>query len=121
MDIAITAKLASLIDHTLLKPNGSETDHVRLCDEAKEWCFRTVCVFPQFVELCVSELNQSPTEVCTVIDFPSGLGDIERNVDDVCMVGRQGRLRRSTCCVLSATRGGYDAVTAVTDTLHCLP
>ena len=78
MDIAITAKLASLIDHTLLKPNGSETDHVQLCDEAKEWCFRTVCVFPQFVELCVSELNQSPTEVCTVIDFPRGLGDIEK-------------------------------------------
>jgi deoxyribose-phosphate aldolase len=113
MDIAITAKLASLIDHTLLKPNGSETDHVQLCDEAKEWCFRTVCVFPQFVELCVSELNQSPTEVCTVIDFPRGLGDIEKNVDDVCMVTSEGVMEIDLVMDMDAFRSNdYDKVAA---------
>ena len=81
MDSQASLKLASLIDHTLLKPNASGPDHMALCEQAKVWNFRTVCVYPQFVELCTNELEEFSTEVCAVIDFPGGLGDVERNVD----------------------------------------
>ncbi len=106
-------KLASLIDHTLLKPDATEADHILLCKEAREWNFRTACVSPQFVELCVIELEGSATEVCTVIDFPGGLGDIERNVDDVGMVTGEGAMEIDLVMDMDAfSTKNYDKVAA---------
>jgi deoxyribose-phosphate aldolase len=65
-------KLASMIDHTLLKPEASEPQIRQLCDEAKRYGFATVCVNPAYVKLCAVLLNGSPVRVCTVIGFPLG-------------------------------------------------
>jgi deoxyribose-phosphate aldolase len=64
--------VARLIDHTLLKSDATEEDVKKLCDEAKEYHFASVCVNPSYVKYCTSELNGSDVKVCTVIGFPLG-------------------------------------------------
>lgn len=63
---------ASLIDHTLLKPEASEADIKKLCDEAAEFGFASVCVNPGWVKKAVEFLRGSGVPVCTVIGFPLG-------------------------------------------------
>ena len=63
---------ASLIDHTLLKPEASEADIKKLCDEAAEFGFASVCVNPGWVKKAVEFLKGSGVPVCTVIGFPLG-------------------------------------------------
>ncbi len=64
--------IARCIDHTLLKPAASESDIKKLCAEAREFHFATVCISPSYVQLAAKELAGSPVKVCTVIGFPSG-------------------------------------------------
>lgn len=64
--------LASLIDHTLLKPDATKDEIERLCREAAQFCFASVCVNPNWVPLCREMLRGSGVKVCTVIGFPSG-------------------------------------------------
>jgi deoxyribose-phosphate aldolase len=68
----IPADLARLIDHTLLKPEASEADVKRLCMEAREYGFASVCVNPTWVPLCAAELKGTSVKVCTVAGFPLG-------------------------------------------------
>ena len=64
--------LASLIDHTLLKPDATRADIEKICQEAAQFCFASVCVNPVWVPLCHDLLKGSGVKVCTVIGFPSG-------------------------------------------------
>ncbi len=64
--------LSSMIDHTLLKPEATESDIIRLCREAAEYQFKSVCVNPCHVARSVKELNGAGVKVCTVIGFPLG-------------------------------------------------
>jgi len=64
--------LASLIDHTLLKPDADRSQIETLCREAAQFCFASVCVNPNWVPLCRELLRGSGVKVCTVIGFPSG-------------------------------------------------
>jgi deoxyribose-phosphate aldolase len=64
--------LASLIDHTLLKPDAVRDEIERLCTEAAQFCFASVCVNPVWVPLCHDRLRNTGVKVCTVIGFPSG-------------------------------------------------
>lgn len=66
------AQLAGLIDHTLLKPEATEGDILRLCREARENTFCSVCVNPVWVALAARELTGSSVKVCTVAGFPLG-------------------------------------------------
>jgi deoxyribose-phosphate aldolase len=61
-----------LIDHTILKPDASFEDVEKLCMEAKQFGFMSVCVNPAFIPLCVKLLKGSDVKVCTVIGFPLG-------------------------------------------------
>ena len=63
---------ASLIDHTLLKPEASEADIRKLCDEAVQFGFASVCVNPGWVKKAAEFLKGSGVPVCTVIGFPLG-------------------------------------------------
>ncbi|MFV0388269.1 MAG: deoxyribose-phosphate aldolase [Pyrinomonadaceae bacterium] len=70
---------ASLIDHTLLKADASEKDIKKLCDEAREFGFASVCVNPVWVKKSAEFLKGSGVPVCTVIGFPLGatLADVK--------------------------------------------
>jgi deoxyribose-phosphate aldolase len=63
---------ASLIDHTLLKPEASESDIKKLCNEAVQFGFASVCVNPSWVKKASEFLRGSNVPVCTVIGFPLG-------------------------------------------------
>jgi deoxyribose-phosphate aldolase len=70
--LANAQSIANLIDQTLLKPEATADDVARLCSEAAENKFCSVCVNPHWVRLAKSALSGSPVKVCTVIGFPLG-------------------------------------------------
>lgn len=63
---------SSLIDHTLLKPEASESDIRKLCEEAAQHHFASVCVNPTWVKAAACILRGTGVPVCTVIGFPLG-------------------------------------------------
>ncbi|MDF2987874.1 MAG: deoxyribose-phosphate aldolase [Eubacterium sp.] len=64
--------IAGLIDHTALKPETTKAQIEKLCSEAIEYGFASVCVNPCYVTLCSQLLKDSKVKVCTVIGFPLG-------------------------------------------------
>ena len=63
---------ARYVDHTLLKPNATQEEVAKLCEEAKSFCFASVCVNPSYVALAAQFLRGSGVKVCTVVGFPLG-------------------------------------------------
>ena len=68
----VPSDVAALIDHTLLKADATRQEIEKLCKEAREFGFATVCVNPTWVSLCARLLRGSSTGVCTVVGFPLG-------------------------------------------------
>ena len=70
---------ASLIDHTLLKPEATDEDIKKLCEEAARYRFASVCVNPTWVRAAACNLQGTGVPVCTVIGFPLGatLSDVK--------------------------------------------
>jgi len=64
--------LAKYIDHTLLKPDASEADIDKLCAEAVEYGFASVCVNPSWVRRCAHNVRGTGVKVASVISFPFG-------------------------------------------------
>ena len=64
--------IASMIDHTLLKPDATADQIAQLCYEARKYKFASVCVNPTHVKLCAELLQGTEVKVCTVIGFPLG-------------------------------------------------
>ncbi len=66
------SELAKYIDHTLLKPEATAEDIDKLCSEAKEYGFYSVCVNTTWVERCAGNLRGTDVKVCSVVGFPLG-------------------------------------------------
>lgn len=64
--------LARYIDHTILKSDAKESDVIKLCKEALEYKFASVCVNAANVKLADSFLHGTDVKVCTVVGFPLG-------------------------------------------------
>lgn len=114
---------ASLIDHTLLKPEASEADIKKLCDEAAKFGFASVCVNPSWVKESVHFLKGSNVPVCTVIGFPLGatLSDVKayearraifNGAREVDMVINIGKLKSGDDCAVE------DDIRAVVEAAH---
>ncbi len=65
--------IAKLIDHSLLRPDATEADIAKLCDEAKKYGFFSVCVHPSFVKTAREILVGNDIKIATVIGFPMGM------------------------------------------------
>lgn len=65
-------KLNQYIDHTLLKPDATAAMIDKLCEEAKQYNFASVCVNPTWIKRCAKHLAGTDVKVCTVIGFPLG-------------------------------------------------
>ncbi|MBI3553980.1 MAG: deoxyribose-phosphate aldolase [Elusimicrobia bacterium] len=63
---------ARYVDHTMLKPNATQEEIAKLCEEAKSFCFASVCINPSYVSLAAQLLRGSGVKVCTVVGFPLG-------------------------------------------------
>lgn len=70
-------EIAALIDHTLLGATSTEQDIIRVCEEAKQYGFATVCVNPYWVPVAAKALSGSGVGVTTVIGFPLGASRTE--------------------------------------------
>ncbi|MGD0278637.1 MAG: deoxyribose-phosphate aldolase [Smithella sp.] len=97
-------KLSEYIDHTVLKPETGTEQIVRLCHEAREFAFKSVCVNPCHTALVKKELAGSPVLTCVVIGFPLGatstvvkafetMTAIENGADEIDMVINIGALK----------------------------
>ena len=70
-------EVATLIDHTNLKPTSTPSDIENLIEEAIRHRFKTICINPCYVKLAAQKLEGSRIEVCTVIGFPLGQNTTE--------------------------------------------
>jgi len=64
--------VAGMIDHTLLKPDATRQEIEKLCREAAQFHFATVCVNPTWVATAAQLLRRSGVGVCSVVGFPLG-------------------------------------------------
>ena len=119
--LANPRSIASLIDHTLLKPETAESDIVQLCREAREHGFKTVCINPFWVEVARRELSNSSVLVCTVIGFPLGANLSEIKVSEARLALGQGAAEIDMVQNVGALRAGDGAfVAAEIDSLAVL-
>lgn len=114
---------ASLIDHTLLKPEANESQIKKLCEEAAQFGFASVCVNPAWVKKAAEFLRGTGVPVCTVIGFPLGatLSDVKayetrraifNGAKEVDMVINVGALKSGDDCLVE------DDIRAVADAAH---
>lgn len=81
---------SKFIDHTLLKPEATPEQIEKLCGEAKQYGFMSVCVNPCFVPLASKLLKDSGVKVCTVIGFPLGANLTETKVQEAALCVKEG-------------------------------
>ena len=72
--------IASMIDHTILKPDATNNEINKICEEARKYTFASVCVNPCWVKECYQLLRGTKVKVCTVIGFPLGATSSEVKV-----------------------------------------
>ena len=105
--------LAPYIDHTLLKATATPQDIVTLCAEAREHGFKAVCVNPQHVALCCSELEGSGVLIATVCGFPLGAVTSEQKADEARLSVQAGADEIDMVIAIgSALAGDWDHVQA---------
>ncbi|MFN3699791.1 MAG: deoxyribose-phosphate aldolase, partial [Dictyoglomus sp.] len=76
-------EFAKMIDHTLLRPNINSSDIEKLCNEAKEYGFYSVCVNPYYIPFVKELLSGVDIKICTVIGFPLGANSTKVKVYEV--------------------------------------
>ncbi len=64
--------IAKYIDHTVLAANATQEKIEKLCEEAKQWKFASVCVNTCWTKLCAEKLKGTGVNVCVVVGFPLG-------------------------------------------------
>ena len=134
----LTKPLNKYFDHTLLKPAATTEDIKKLCAEAKEYDFYSVCVNGCYVETACAELAATDVKVAAVIGFPLGGMSMDAKIDETCdvcekgasevdMVLNIGALKEGrfdyvqdeiACCVAAADE--YDAIVKVILETCCL-
>lgn len=97
-------RLNKTIDHTILNPDATKDEVIKVIDEAKAYDFASVCLEPCWVTLAAERLADSEVKVCTVIGFPLGANTktvkafeakeaVENGADEVDMVLNIGALK----------------------------
>jgi deoxyribose-phosphate aldolase len=97
-------ELAHWIDHTVLKPDTTEEQIKKICQEAREYGFASVCINPTWISLAYKLLRGSRPKVCTVVGFPLGATipevkatetklAVEKGADEIDMVLNIGALK----------------------------
>jgi len=107
----IDPSVAALIDHTILKPEATRADVTKVCREARQYHFASVCVNPYWVPLVRAELAGSPVKVCTVAGFPLGATSTEAKVAEAAAAVRAGAQELDMVINIGALRSGdHEAV-----------
>lgn len=108
----ITA-IASLIDHTLLRPEATSAEIRKLCEEAWTYRFASVCVNPYWVPRVSLDIGDSGVNVCTVVGFPLGATMSTTKVAETVSAVRAGAQEIDMVINVGELRGGnFEAVRA---------
>src|SRR5580704_4725898 len=129
------SEIARLIDHTLLKPDATQNEIAKLCAEALQYHFASVCVNPWNVAQAAEILRGSDVKVCTVAGFPLGATlpevkvfeaqkSIERGAQEIDMVinigalksGRVGAVEADIHGVVAASHHGHAICKVIIET-----
>jgi len=100
--------LASVIDHTLLKPETTESDIRKLCEEAIQYKFKSVCVNTHYAPLVSRLLAGSGVLTCAVVGFPLGASTTRAKVDETIDAIKNGAHEIDMVINIGALRGGDD-------------
>jgi deoxyribose-phosphate aldolase len=119
----IPKDVARLIDHTLLKPDATYAEIDRLCDEARQYGFASVCVNPLYVKRCAGKLSGSSSLVCTVVGFPLGATPKEIKALEARRAIRDGAREIDMVLAIGALKSGdlryvEDDIRAVAEAAH---
>jgi deoxyribose-phosphate aldolase len=99
-----------LIDHTLLRPDATKADIERLCREALQHKFCSVCVNPTWVSLAHQLLEKSEVQVCCVVGFPLGAHLPEIKATEARAAIQQGAQEIDMVINVGALKSGDDAL-----------
>jgi deoxyribose-phosphate aldolase len=118
-----SAGIAALIDHTILKPDATRADVERLCKEALQFKFASVCVNPAFARLVASFVQDTSVKSCVVVGFPLGANLTSTKVFEARSAIANGAQELDMVIHVGALKAGDDAgvsadVRAVCDLAH---
>ncbi|HEY2759801.1 MAG TPA: deoxyribose-phosphate aldolase, partial [Pirellulales bacterium] len=105
---AVPKDIAKYIDHTLLRPDATYDQVTKLCHEAREFGFASVCVNPCYVRHCAGLLSGSSVKVCTVIGFPLGANVTETKALEARRAIREGATEVDMVINIGALKSGRD-------------
>ena len=97
-----------LIDHTLLKQDATPEQIYRLCEEAKQFHFMSVCVNPAYVPMAAECLRDSDVKVCTVIGFPLGMNLTKTKVEEAQLAIKEGADEIDMVINVGMLKAGHD-------------
>jgi deoxyribose-phosphate aldolase len=103
-------QIAAVIDHTLLRPEATAADIGRVCAEAREHGFASVCINPYWVKLAAAALAGSSVKVCTVVGFPLGANAAGIKVEETKTVLSQGAREIDMVINIGELRGGNQSM-----------
>jgi len=103
-------QVAQLIDHTLLRPEATPADIAKLCQEARQCGFYSVCVNPAWVRQAAELLRGSGVKVCAVVGFPLGAQAPEMKALEARRALREGAQEIDMVINLGALKAGDDAL-----------
>jgi deoxyribose-phosphate aldolase len=98
--------VARLIDHTILKPEAARDEVSKVCAEALEYEFASVCVNAFWTKMVAEELRNSQVKVCTVAGFPLGATLTAAKVAETLASLRDGAEEIDMVINIGALRGG---------------
>jgi deoxyribose-phosphate aldolase len=115
--------IASYIDHTLLRPEASREDILRVCEEAVKYGFASVCVNPVWTALVHNTLKGSGVKTCTVVGFPFGATPTDVKVYEARGANLDGADEIDMVINIAAARANdrsslYTDIAAVADAVH---
>ncbi|HQQ76668.1 MAG TPA: deoxyribose-phosphate aldolase [Thermoanaerobaculia bacterium] len=115
--------LAGYIDHTLLRADATYADIDKLCDEAAQYGFASVCVNPVFVKRCADRLAGMSPAVCSVVGFPLGAASREIKALEARRAIRDGASEIDMVVAIGALKSGdlrtvENDIRAVAETAH---
>src|SRR3954467_14270477 len=105
---SVPKDIAKYIDHTLLKPDATFDQVTKLCNEAREFGFASVCVNPCYVRHSAGLLRGSSVKVCTVIGFPLGANVTETKALEARRAIREGATEVDVVINVGALKSGRD-------------
>ena len=123
IDLSDPRAIAAAIDHTLLKPDATLSQIQKLCAEAAQHHFASVCVNPSYVRAAATALRDSAVPVCTVVGFPLGATSAAVKAFETRQTIDDGAIEIDMVINIGALKSGdyrevYDDIVAVVDEAH---